>query len=185
MKYKNPVTGFKGFVLNFLSSHTTLEVFPQSSVGQESTCDGGDPGWIPGSGRSRRRDRLPTPVFLGFPSGSAGKESTCNAGDLDSIPGLGRSPGEGKGYPLQYSGLKNPMDYASLVAQSVNNLPAGQQTWVGSLGWEDPLEKEVATHSSILALKTSWTQEPGGLQSMGSQRVRTIELLTLTYLCSP
>ena len=52
-----------------------------------------------------RRDRLPTPVFLGFPCGSAGKESTCNVGDLASIPGLGRSPGEEKGYPLQYSGL--------------------------------------------------------------------------------
>ena len=47
---------------------------------------------------------------MGFPGGSAGKESACNAGDLDSIPGLGRSPGEGKGYPLQYSGLENPMD---------------------------------------------------------------------------
>ena len=57
-----------------------------------------------------RRDRLPTPVFLGFPGGSAGKESTCNAGDLGFIPGLGRSPGEGKGYPLQYSGLENSMD---------------------------------------------------------------------------
>ena len=49
--------------------------------------------------------------FLGFPCGSAGKESACNAGDLGSIPGLGRSPGEGKGYPLQYSGLENSMDY--------------------------------------------------------------------------
>ena len=57
-----------------------------------------------------RRDRLPTPVFLGFPCGSAGKESAYNAGDLGSIPGLGRSPGEGKGYPLQYSGLENSMD---------------------------------------------------------------------------
>ena len=57
-----------------------------------------------------RRDRLPTPVFLGFPGDSAGKESTCNVGDLGSIPGLGRSPGEGKGYPLQYSGLENSMD---------------------------------------------------------------------------
>ena len=57
------------------------------------------------------RDRLPTPVFWGFPCGSAGKESTCNAGDVDSIPGLGRSPGEGKGYALQYSGLENSMDY--------------------------------------------------------------------------
>ena len=51
-----------------------------------------------------------TPVFVGFPGGSAGKESTCNAGDLGSIPGLRRSPGEGKGYPLQYSGLENSMD---------------------------------------------------------------------------
>ena len=58
-----------------------------------------------------RRDRLPTPVFLGFPCGSAGKESTCSAGDLGLISGLGRSPGEGKGYPLQYSGLKNSKDY--------------------------------------------------------------------------
>ena len=60
---------------------------------------------------------------------------------------------------------------ASLVAQSVKNLPAVQETWVRSLGWEDPLEKEMATHSSILAWKISWTEEPGGLQSMGSQRV--------------
>ena len=57
-----------------------------------------------------RRDRLPTPVSLGFPGGSAGKESTCNAGDLGLVPGLGRSPGEGKGYPLQYSDLGKSMD---------------------------------------------------------------------------
>ena len=66
---------------------------------------------IPRLGRSTgERIGLPTPVFLGFPYGSAGKESTCNVGDLGSIPGLGRSPGEGKGYPLQYSGLENSMD---------------------------------------------------------------------------
>ena len=53
---------------------------------------------------------LPTPVFLGFPGGSAGKESTYNAEDLGSIPRLGRSPGDGKGYPLQYSGLENSID---------------------------------------------------------------------------
>ena len=56
-----------------------------------------------------RRDR-PTPVFLGFPCGSSGKESACNAGDLGLIPRLGRSPGEGKGYPLHYSGLENSMN---------------------------------------------------------------------------
>ena len=55
-------------------------------------------------------DGLLTPVFLGFPFGSAGKESAYNAGDLGLIPGLGRSAGEGKGYPLQYSGLENSMD---------------------------------------------------------------------------
>ena len=57
-----------------------------------------------------RRDRLPTPVFLGFPCGSAGKESACKAEDLGPIPGLGRSPEERKGYLLQYSGLENSMD---------------------------------------------------------------------------
>ena len=79
--------------------------------------------------------------------------------------GLGRSPGEGIGYPLQYS-------WAFLVAQTAKNLPAMQETWVRSLGWEDPLEKEMATHSSTLAWKIPWTEEPGSLQSMGSQRVR-------------
>ena len=58
-----------------------------------------------------RRDRLATPVFLDFPCGSAGKQPACNAGDLCSIPGLGKSPGEGKGFPLQYSDLENSMDY--------------------------------------------------------------------------
>ena len=84
-------------------------------------------------------------MYLGlFPGGSAGKESTGNAGDLGSVSGLGRSPGEGKGYPLQYS-------WVSLVIQLVKNVPAMQETWVQSLGWEDPLEKGKAIHSSILA----------------------------------
>ena len=55
-------------------------------------------------------DRLPTPIFSGFPCGSAGKESACSVGDLSLIPELGRFPGEGKGYPIQYSGLENSMD---------------------------------------------------------------------------
>ena len=61
---------------------------------------------------------------------------------------------------------------ASLAAQMVENPPAMQETWIRSPGWEDPLEKEMATHSSTLAWKIPWTEEPGGLQSMGSQRVR-------------
>ena len=83
-------------------------------------------------------------VKSGFPDSSVGKESTCNAGDPSLIPGLGRSAGEGTGYPLQYS-------HASLVAQLVKNPPAVRETSVRSLGWEDPLEKGMATHSSILA----------------------------------
>ena len=59
----------------------------------------------------------------------------------------------------------------SLVAQTVKNLPAMQETMVRSLGWEDPLEKDLAAHSRILAWRIPWTEEPGGLQSMGSQRV--------------
>ena len=63
------------------------------------------------------RDRLPSPVFLGFPGGSDSKESACKAGDLGSISGLGRFPGEGKGYPFQYSGLENSMDCISMGLQ--------------------------------------------------------------------
>ena len=64
-----------------------------------------------------------------------------------------------------------PLNGAPLVAQQVKNLPAVQETQIRSLGWDAPLEKEIATHSSILAWKMSWTEEPGELQSMGSQRV--------------
>ena len=85
-----------------------IEGFPDSSVEKESTCNAGDPNSIPGS--TGEVDRLPNLLFLGFPYGSAGKESACNVGDLGLIPGLGRYPGEGKGCPLQYSGLENFMD---------------------------------------------------------------------------
>ena len=81
------------------------------------------------------------------------------------IPGLGRTAREGIGYPLQYS-------WASLVAQAVKNLPAVWETWVQFLGWEDPLEKEMTIHSSSLAWKIPRMEEPGGLQSMRSQRIR-------------
>ena len=66
----------------------------------------------------RQRDRLPTPVFLGFPGGSDGKESACHAGDLGSIPGLGRSPGGRHGNPLQCSSLENPHGHMSLAGYS-------------------------------------------------------------------
>ena len=88
--------------------------------------------------------------ILGFPGSLAGKESACNAGDPVLIPGLGRSSGEGIGHPLQHS-------WASLVAQLVKNPPAMRETWIQSLGWEDPLEKEKATHSRILPWRIPWT----------------------------
>ena len=81
---------------------------------------------------------------MGFPDSSVGKEPTCNTGDPGSIPELGRSPGEGIGYPLQYS-------WTSLVDQLVKNPPAMKETWVRFLGWKYPLEKGKATHYSILA----------------------------------
>ena len=87
---------------------------------------------------------------MGFPDSSVDKESTHNARDSGSIPGSGSSPEEGIGYPLQYS-------WASLLAQLVKNPSAMRETWVRSLGWEDPLEKGEATHSSILAWRIPWT----------------------------
>ena len=134
----------------------------------------------------------------GFPGDSDSKESACNAGDLGSIPWSGRSPGEEHGNPLQCSCLENPSDggawWAAVygvaqgrtrlkrlsssssssgmrqpVAQMIKSLPAKQETWVQSLGQEYSLEKEMATHSSILAWRIPWMEEPGRLQSMGSQ----------------
>ena len=91
------------------------------------------------------------------------KNPPANAGDAKDwslVPGSVKSPGEGNGNPLQYS-------WASLVGQMAKNPPAMCETWVLFLGWEDPLEKEMATHSSILAWKIPWTEEPGRLESMG------------------
>ena len=76
------------------------------------------------------------------------------------IHGSGRSTGEGIGYPLQYS-------WGSLVAQLVKNPPAVRETWVQSLGWEDPLEKGKATRFSILAWRIPWTVSSMGLQRVG------------------
>ena len=91
-------------------------------------------------------------IFLnvsGFPDSSVGKDFACN-GDPGLIPGSGRSPGEEIGYPLQYS-------WASVLAQMVKNPPAMQETWVRSLGWEDPLEMGKATNSNILVWRIPWT----------------------------
>ena len=95
----------------------------------------------------------------GFPHSSVVKESACKAGDPSLIPGLGRSAGEGIGYPLQYC-------WASLVAQLVKNPPAMWETWVQSLGWEDPLEK------GKLPTPVFWAGEFHGLYNPWGLRVR-------------
>ena len=107
---------------------------------------------------------LPTPAFLGFPGCSAGEASTRSAGDPISCPGLWTSADKGIGYPLQRS-------WASLVAQLGKSPPAMWETWVGSLGWEDPLDKGKATHPSILAWRIPWTVLSMGLQRIGQDWV--------------
>ena len=128
---------------------------------------------------------------MAFPGGTNGKR-TClpvqDTGDVVWIPGLGRSSEGSHGNPFQYSGLENPHGQSSLasyspkdcreldmteatyqvydtslVVQTVKCLPAMWETRVQSLFWEDPLEKEMATHSSTLAWKIPWMEEPGGL----------------------
>ena len=112
----------------------------------------------------------------GFPGSSAGKESACNAGDPGSISGWGRSPGEGIGCLLQYS-------WASLVAQMVRNLPAIQETWVRSLGWEYLLEKGMATHSSILAWRIRMDRGAGQalIHETAKSQTRLKQLGTYIY----
>ena len=110
---------------------SSFEGFPDSSVGKESACNVGDPVSILGREDPLKKGRLATPAFSGFPGGSADKESTGNVGDLGSIPELGRSPGEGNGYPLQYSGLENPMDCkesdtTEWLSLSLSSLPLSQ-----------------------------------------------------------
>ena len=141
---------------------------------------------------------------MGFLHSSVGKESACNAGDPGSIPGLGRSTGEGIGYPLQYSwaslvaqlvknphavwetwvqslGWEDPLEGgkvtlsnvkgASSVAQTVKNLPEIQETWVQSLVWEDALEKDIAPTLVFLPGEFHGQRNLGGCKSVGSQRV--------------
>ena len=98
----------------------------------------------------------------------------CNVEDPSLIPWLEGSLGEGKGYPFLYS-------WASLVAQLVKNLPTMWETWVQSLGWEDPLEKGTATHSSVFAWRIPRTEEPGRLPVQGVTESDMTEWLSLHF----
>ena len=114
------------------------------------------------------------PFFTLFMVGSSvGKESACNVGDLGSNPGSGRSPAEGNGNPLQYSCLENPMDggawWAAVHGVAKSRTRLSDFTFIFHF---HALEKEMATHSRVLAWRIPGTGEPGGLPSMGSHRVR-------------
>ena len=102
-------------------------------------------------------------LYMGFPGGSDSKECACIAGDI--VWSVGEED------PLEKEIATHSGILASLVAQTLKRLPAMRETRVPSLGREIPLEKEMATHSSILACNSPWTEEPGRLQSVGSQRV--------------
>ena len=115
----------------------------------------------------------------GFPGGSVGKESACNAGgagDLGSIPGSRRPPGGGHGNPLQYYCLENTMDRGACL-QSTGSQRIG-------CSYVRTEEKAMATHSSTLAWKMPWTEEPGRLKSMGSLRVSTTKQLHFHFSLS-
>ena len=102
----------------------------------------------------------------GFQGSSAGKESTCSVGDSIWIPELGSSPEEGIGYPLQYF-------WFSLVAQRVKNPLLMWKTWVQSLGWEDPLEEGMATHSNILSWRIPMDRGAGQAIVHGIAKIQT------------
>ena len=110
---------------------------------------------------SMHKEEVGTGTPLGFPGGSFGEEYACNAGDLGLIPGLGRSPRESIGYPLQYSGLENSMDYIvhgvtesqTRLSEDSKKSVCNTRDWVQSLGPKGPLEKGMTIHSSIIAWK--------------------------------
>ena len=118
---------------------------------------------------------------MGFPVSSAGQESTCNAGDPDLIPGSERSPGKGIGYLLQYS-------WASLVAQTVKDLRAVQETWVQSLGWEDPLKEGMTNPPQYSCLENPHGQRslqdynPWGCKELETAKYNTAQILNSCLL---
>ena len=131
---------------------------------------------------------------MGFPDSSVHKESTCNAGDPGSIPGSGRFAGEGIGYPLQWvmplQWQLSTLGYPFLgfpMAQLVKNLPAMWETWVQSMGWEDPLEKGKDIHFSIVVPREFYREYienyieniQNTIQSMGSQ----IFCVLINHIC--
>ena len=151
MRSQRVWTQLSDFTLPFHFHALEKEMATHSSVLSWRIPGMREPGRLPSMGSYRVRHdwsdlaaAAAVYIYRAFSGSSAGKKSACNAGDPGSILGSGRYPGEGIGYPLQYS-------CTSLVAQTIKNPPAMRETWVWSLGWDDPLEEGMATHSSILA----------------------------------
>ena len=155
----------------FENSCLRLVVFPCGSAGKKICLQFRRLGFDPWVGKILwRRDRLPTPVFLGFPCDSAGKESTCSEGNLGSVLGLGRSSEEGKGYPLQYSGLENSMDY---TVHGVSK----SRTWLNGfyvLPQRSPRIRHVINYKRILK---SMSKDSNLLQTIQAKGSITIQLL--------
>ena len=133
----------------------------------------GDPGSIPGSGRSPG-ERIGYPLQHSWTGGSVGKEFPCNVGDLGSIPGSGRSPGGEHGNPLQYSCLENSWTEEPGGLQSMRSQRIGHDLTTNThththLGVTQ--KRKWQSTSVFLLGESPWTEEPGRLQSMGSQRV--------------
>ena len=146
------------FILHRLMGASLVAQLVKNPPAMQETTVGSLVGKIPW-----RRNRLPTPAFLGSSGGSAGKESACNAGDPDSIPGLRRSPEEGIGYPLQYS-------WTSIVTQLVKSAcNAGDLGLIPGSGRTPGEGNGNPLQYSCLENPIPWTEVPGGLQFMGSQ----------------
>ena len=155
--------------------------FPGSSVGKDSASNAEDSSsqfysWV---GKIRwRRDRLPSSVFLGFPRGSAGKESICNVGDLGSIPGLRRPSGEGKGYPLLYSGQESSLD-------SIVHGVAKSQTWLSNFHFHTwnayACTRFVKLLQSCLTLCYTMDCSSPGSSVYGILQARILELVAMPF----
>ena len=122
------------------------------------------------------QDHPPIIIKLGFPGSSTGKESTCNVGEPSSIPRSGRSPGERIGYPLHP--LQSSFGFPQ-PKELVKNSPAMQETWVRSMGWEDPLEEDMATRSSILPWRIPMDSSPPGSSVHRISQARTLEWVSM------
>ena len=165
---------FSGLMFRSLIHFEFIFVFPDGSEVTMSACNVGDLGSIPGSGRSPGEGNgNPLQCSCLENPRDRGAWWAAAYGVAQSRTRLKRLSSSSSSSSIACLSVSFLQQLASprLVVQRLKRLPAMWETWVLSLGWEDPLEKETATLSSTLAWKIAWMEEPGGLQSMGLQRV--------------